>query len=49
MTNELNESDKVEPAPISVSDRDLDDLRRRLARTRWPDRETVPDGGPCER
>ncbi|AGZ41219.1 epoxide hydrolase family protein [Actinoplanes friuliensis] len=30
--------------PIAVSDDDLHDLRRRLAATRWPDRETVADG-----
>ena len=34
----------VEPFPIAVADDDLEDLRRRLAATRWPDRETVPDG-----
>ncbi|MFD5828074.1 epoxide hydrolase family protein [Lentzea sp. NPDC060358] len=29
--------------PIAVPDGDLRDLERRLAATRWPDRETVPD------
>ncbi|WP_229074373.1 epoxide hydrolase family protein [Actinoplanes sp. DH11] len=37
-------SDVVEPFPIAIPDDDLRDLRRRLAGTRWPDRETVPDG-----
>lgn len=36
--------DAVEPFPISVPDAELLDLRNRLAATRWPDRETVPDG-----
>lgn len=30
-------------APIAVPERDLDDLRDRLTRTRWPDREPVGD------
>ncbi len=33
----------VRPFRVAVSDADLDDLRERLARTRWPDRETVGD------
>ncbi|MFI5842979.1 epoxide hydrolase N-terminal domain-containing protein [Catenuloplanes sp. NPDC051500] len=37
--------DLVTPFPISVPDADLLDLRRRLADTRWPDRETVADAG----
>ncbi|GAB7044464.1 MULTISPECIES: epoxide hydrolase family protein [Catenuloplanes] len=35
----------VTPFPIAIPDEDLLDLRRRLAATRWPDRETVPDAG----
>lgn len=31
------------PFRISISDDDLDDLRQRLARTRWPERECVDD------
>ena len=31
----------IEPWPVQVPQRDLDELRRRLAETRWPDRETV--------
>jgi pimeloyl-ACP methyl ester carboxylesterase len=37
--------DLVMPFPIAIPDDDLHDLRRRLAATRWPDRETVPDAG----
>jgi epoxide hydrolase len=33
----------LSPNPIAVPDADLDDLRQRLARTRWPERETVDD------
>ncbi len=31
------------PFQLNVADADLDDLRGRLAHTRWPERETVPD------
>jgi pimeloyl-ACP methyl ester carboxylesterase len=33
----------VQPFRIHASDEQLDDLRRRLRATRWPERETVPD------
>src|SRR4051812_13819964 len=33
----------IDPFRIAVSDEALDDLRRRLARTRWPERECVGD------
>src|SRR5215475_5115536 len=33
----------MEPFHLAVPDRDLDDLRQRLARTRWPEPETVGD------
>src|SRR5215218_7752919 len=33
----------VRPFRVDVPQSDLDDLRQRLAATRWPDRETVPD------
>ncbi len=35
--------DEVTPFRISTSDADLRDLRERLARTRWPEAETVED------
>jgi pimeloyl-ACP methyl ester carboxylesterase len=35
--------DAIRPFRIKVSERDLDDLRRRIAATRWPDHETVND------
>ncbi len=34
---------RLTPAPIAVPDEALDDLRDRLDRTRWPERETVDD------
>jgi epoxide hydrolase len=34
---------EVKPFRIEIPDADLDDLRDRLGRTRWPDRETVSD------
>jgi pimeloyl-ACP methyl ester carboxylesterase len=35
--------DAIRPFRIDVPEQDLVDLRRRLAATRWPDRETVAD------
>ena len=34
---------EVEPFSIDVPDAEIEDLRRRLADTRWPDKETVTD------
>ncbi|HEY6931426.1 MAG TPA: epoxide hydrolase [Thermoanaerobaculia bacterium] len=34
---------KIRPFRIHVPQADLDDLRRRIAATRWPDKETVAD------
>ncbi len=36
-------SDAVEPFRIETSDEQLEDLRDRLRRTRWPEAETVDD------
>jgi hypothetical protein len=33
----------MEDAPIAIPEADLDDLRDRLRRTRWPEAETVDD------
>ncbi|WP_271175181.1 epoxide hydrolase family protein [Leifsonia poae] len=35
--------DRIRPFAYRASDRELAELRRRLRRTRWPDRETVGD------
>ncbi len=36
-------SEAIEPFQVRVEDEVLDDLRQRLARTRWPDQ--IPDSG----
>ncbi|OIJ27179.1 epoxide hydrolase family protein [Nocardioides luteus] len=36
-------SDAIRPFAAAIPDADIDDLKSRLARTRWPDRETVAD------
>ncbi len=36
-------SDLVRPFRLAISDSEIADLKQRLARTRWPDPETVPD------
>ena len=33
----------ITPFRIAIPDDDLDDLRQRLAHTRWPERECVDD------
>jgi pimeloyl-ACP methyl ester carboxylesterase len=38
-----NNATTIRPFRVNVPDRDLADLRRRLAATRWPDKETVAD------
>ncbi len=35
--------DAIRPFSVNVPDEQLVDLRRRIAATRWPDRETVTD------
>jgi hypothetical protein len=35
--------DAIRPFRVNVPEQDLVDLRRRIAATRWPDRETVND------
>ena len=38
-----NRSDAIRPFHIDVPQADLDDMRRRIKATRWPERETVTD------
>src|SRR5919199_1522125 len=40
---EVSDRDAIRPFRIEIPEEALTDLRRRLAATRWPDRETVPD------
>jgi epoxide hydrolase len=45
-------NEAIAPFHLAVPQADLDDLRARLARTRWPERETVDDwsqGAPLEK
>lgn len=45
-------SDAIEPFRLAVPQAELDDLRQRLTRTRWPEREAVEDwsqGAPLDR
>ena len=35
--------DAVRPFSVSFPQQEIDDLRKRVAATRWPDRETVTD------
>ena len=42
-TQTASEDRRIEAFTVRVPDADLDDLRERLSRTRWPDRETVTD------
>ena len=39
---------EIVPFRLDVADADLDDLRARLARTRWPEQETVAGGGALD-
>ena len=43
MTQEAGEEVAVRPFRIDVPEEDLDDLRRRIAATQWPEKETVAD------
>jgi len=41
--DEIGEGTAIRPFSVRIPDADLADLRRRIAATRWPDRETVND------
>ncbi len=36
-------TEEIRPFTIETSDADLEELRNRVAATRWPDKETVTD------
>ena len=36
-------SSDIQPFSIAIGDEEIEDLKRRLAATRWPDAETVDD------
>ena len=37
------DAEAIRPFRVEVREEDLDDLRRRLQATRWPEKETVAD------
>src|SRR5215207_6942937 len=43
MTSRVGEEVEVRPFRIDVPEEDLADLRRRIADTQWPEKETVAD------
>jgi pimeloyl-ACP methyl ester carboxylesterase len=43
MTSARAQDAAIRPFVIDIPDADIDDLRRRIAATRWPERETVTD------
>src|SRR5919107_418292 len=43
MTRPVEEGVEVRPFRIDVPEEDLDDLRRRISATQWPEKETVAD------
>jgi epoxide hydrolase len=43
MRHDAHMADEITPFRIEIPETDLDDLRRRLSSTRWPDAETVDD------
>jgi pimeloyl-ACP methyl ester carboxylesterase len=40
----LEDDESIRPFTVNVSQEAIDDLRQRLAMTRWPEKETVADG-----
>jgi Epoxide hydrolase N terminus len=43
MSSSVETAIEIRPFHVEVSEEELDDLRRRIAATRWPERETVAD------
>ena len=41
--NTLASSTSIRPFTVAIADSEIDDLKQRLARTGWPDPETVAD------
>jgi hypothetical protein len=42
-TGSAQDTAAIRPFRVDVPQADVDEMRRRLAATRWPDRETVSD------
>jgi len=43
MASTVEQASEIRPFHVEVPEEELADLRRRIAATRWPERETVPD------
>ena len=43
MSTTVETTTGIRPFQIEIADEELDDLRRRIAATRWPEKETVDD------
>ena len=43
MSSTVETNEEIRPFHVDISDEALDDLRRRIAATRWPEKETVAD------
>ncbi len=43
MSNTVEIATEIQPFHVEVPEEQLDDLRRRIAATRWPEKETVED------
>ena len=44
MSSTVATATEVRPFHVDIAEEDLEDLRRRIAATRWPEKETVADG-----
>jgi Epoxide hydrolase N terminus len=45
MSSAVETANEIRPFNVDVTDEALEDLRRRIAATRWPDRETDASQG----
>ena len=43
MSSTVESATEIRPFHVDIRQEDIDDLRRRIAATRWPDKETVDD------
>jgi pimeloyl-ACP methyl ester carboxylesterase len=43
MTSTVEAANEIRPFNVDIPEEELDDLRRRIAQTRWPEKETVAD------
>ncbi|HET8874678.1 MAG TPA: epoxide hydrolase N-terminal domain-containing protein, partial [Gaiellaceae bacterium] len=43
MSTTIDSATEIRPFRVEIPQEELDDLRRRIAATRWPSKELVPD------